>query len=88
MFFAHVNLIKESTLKLKVIAGRTLEMGVPKSKLVRIFSRSSGALLKQIKSDSNGHYKAYVPYDSAYLIVGVDQNKIFNATAQDNVVPK
>lgn len=77
-----------STSKVKVIAGRTLQIGVPKSKLVRIFSRGSGALLKQIKSDSNGYYKAYLPYDAAYLIVGIDENKIFNATAQDNVSAK
>lgn len=77
-----------TTSKTKVIAGRTLELGIPKSKLVRIFSRNSGALLKQIKSDSNGYYKAYLPYDAAYLIVGIDENKIFNATVQDNVVPK
>ncbi|MEQ1411423.1 hypothetical protein [Acinetobacter indicus] len=77
-----------TTSKTKVIAGRTFELGIPKSKLVRIFSRNSGALLKQIKSDSNGYYKAYLPYDAAYLIVGIDENKIFNATVQDNVVPK
>ncbi|ENV69793.1 hypothetical protein [Acinetobacter towneri] len=74
--------------KVKLISGRTLELGVPKSKLVRIFSRGNGALLKQIKSDSNGYYKAYLPYDAAYLIVGIDENKIFNATAQDNVGAK
>ena len=77
-----------TTSKTKITAGRTLELGIPKSKLVRIFSRNSGALLKQIKSDSNGYYKAYLPYDAAYLIVGIDENKIFNATVQDNVVPK
>ena len=85
MCISHVGF---SSSKQTIIAGKTLEMGVPKSKLVRIYSRNSGALLKQIKSNEDGVYKAYVPYDSAYLIVGVDQNKIFNATAQDNVVPK
>jgi len=79
---------RHTTSKTKVIAGRTFELGIPKSKLVRIFSRNSGALLKQIKSNHNGYYKAYVPFDSAYLIVGIDENKIFNATVQDNVVPK
>lgn len=77
-----------SASKVKVIAGRTFQIGVPKSKLVRIFSCGNGALLKQIKSDSNGYYKAYLPYDAAYLIVGIDENKIFNATAQDNVGAK
>ena len=74
--------------KVKLISGRTLELGVPKSKMVRIYSRNSGALLKQIKSNEDGVYKAYLPYDAAYLIVGVDENKIFNATAQDNVGAK
>lgn len=77
-----------SSSKIAVIVGRTLELGIPKSKLVRIFSRNNGALLKQIKSDADGYYKAYLPSDSAYLIVGIDENRVFNATAQDNVRPK
>lgn len=77
-----------STRKVKLISGRTLELGVPKSKLVRIYSRNSGSLLKQVKSNADGRYKAYLPYDAAYLIVAVDSNKVFNAVAQDNVVPK
>lgn len=79
---------RHTTSKTKVIAGRTFEMGVSKSKLVRIYSRENGTLLKQVKSDANGHYKTYLPYNASYLIVGIDENKIFNATVQDNVVPK
>lgn len=74
-----------SAAKLKLIAGRTLEMGVPASKSVRIYSRGSGTLLKQLKSNADGTYKAYLPRDASYLIVAVDSNKVFNAVAQDNV---
>ncbi|ENX28967.1 hypothetical protein F891_00884 [Acinetobacter sp. CIP 101966] len=77
-----------SSSKIAVIAGQTREMGVVKSKTIRIYNRSNGALLKQIKSDADGYYKAYLPYDLSYLIVGIDENKIFNATVQDNVRPK
>lgn len=77
-----------TTSKTKVIAGRTFEIGAPKSKIVRVYSRENGALLKQVKSDADGIYKVYVPYDMAYLIIGVDGNKKFNAVIQDNVVPK
>lgn len=77
-----------STSKIRTIAGHTLELGLPKSKLVRIYSRNSGSLLKQIKSDADGSYKVHLPYDASYLVVAVDSNKVFNAVIQDNVVPK
>ena len=77
-----------STSKQTVIAGKTFEMGAPKSKLVRIYSRGNGALIASIKSDVNGAYKAYLPLDAAYTVVAIDERKQFNAVIQDNVVPK
>lgn len=74
--------------KQTVITGLTLEMGVSKSKLVRIYSRGNGSLIASTKSDENGVYKVYLPLDLAYTIVAIDEHKQFNAVIQDNVVPK
>ena len=77
-----------SSSKQTIIAGKTLEMGVPKSKLVRIYSRANGSLIASTKSDENGVYKVYMPLDLAHTIVAIDEHKQFNAVIQDNVVPK
>jgi len=77
-----------TTEKIKIIAGTTLEMGVPASKNVRVYDGYTGALLTQVKTGADGRYKIYVPFAKSYTIVGIDQNKRFNATTQDNVVPK
>ncbi|WP_180069317.1 hypothetical protein [Acinetobacter sp. YH12112] len=74
--------------KTKIVSGSTFEMGVPKSKHVRIYSRVSGALIASTRSDKNGVYKAYLPLDASYTIVAIDEHKKFNAVIQDNVVPK
>ena len=74
--------------KTTLIAGRTIENGSPKSKLVRVYSRANGSLITTIKSNANGFYKIYLPRDLAYTLVAIDENKQFNAVIQDNVVPK
>lgn len=76
------------TEKITVILGSTLELGIPKSKLVRIYSRNNGALIVSTKSNESGVYKTYLPLDVAYTIVAIDEHKQFNAVIQDNVVPK
>lgn len=80
--------IKLAAEKLTIISGFTTELGVPKSKQVRVYSRASGALITSLKSKTDGHYKVYLPIDVAYTIVAIDSNKLFNAVVQDNVVPK
>lgn len=79
---------KETTAKLSVIAGTTSELNTPVSRNVRVYSRNTGALIGTTKSDENGRYKVYLPVDSAYTIISIDENKVFNAAIQDNVVPK
>ena len=74
--------------KQHVIAGMTLEIGVPASKIVRVYDGRTGVLLKTAKSNTDGKYKIYVPKINSYTIVGIDNQKFFNATVQDNVVPK
>ena len=83
-----VRVHKESTSQQHVIAGQIFELGVPVSRLVYVFSRNSGRLLAETRSDPNGHYKLYVPRDMAYTIISKDPNRKFNAVIQDNVVPK
>lgn len=77
-----------SSIKQNLIAGKILQLGIPVSRQVRAYSRANGALLSSTYSDENGHYKMYLPFDSAYTIVSIDRNKKFNAVIQDNVVPK
>lgn len=79
---------REQPSKQHVIAGMTLEMGVPSPKTVRAYDGRTGVLLGAVQSDTNGKYKIYVPKINAYTIIGMDNQKIFNATVQDNVVPK
>ncbi|MDA3509324.1 hypothetical protein MJ004_13075 [Acinetobacter junii] len=77
-----------ATSKVNVIAGVVLELGSPVSREVRVYSRHNGALLATKKSDMQGKYKFYLPFDAAYTIVSIDPKRIFNAVIQDNVVPK
>lgn len=77
-----------STPNMRVIAGRTAELGVPVSRQVRAYSHETGVLLSQVRSGSDGKYKLYLPFDSSYTLVAVDSRKTFNAVIQDNVVPK
>ena len=77
-----------STANMRVVAGRTAELGVPVSRQVRAYSHETGILLAQTRSDAGGKYKLYLPYDSSYTLVAVDSRKTFNAVIQDNVVPK
>lgn len=85
MRISHVGV---SLSKQTIIAGKTLEMSVPKSKLVRIYSCGSGALITSTRSDNKGVYKVYLPLDVAYTVVAIDEHNQFNAVIQDNVVPK
>lgn len=77
-----------STVNIKIVAGRTAELGIPVSRQVRVYSHKSGILLAQTQSSKDGVYKIYLPYDSAYTLVSIDSRKLFNAVIQDNVVPK
>lgn len=77
-----------STANIKIVAGRTAELGIPVSRQVRAYSHETGILLAQVRSGSDGKYKLYLPFDSSYTLVAVDSRKIFNAVIQDNVVPK
>lgn len=77
-----------STIRITVIAGTTFELGNRVSRQVRAYSRASGVLLASTKSDKNGEYKMHLPFDTAYTIVSIDPNKLYNAVIQDNVVQK
>ena len=77
-----------STSRRAVIAGKTTELGIPVSRLVRAYSRANGMLLASTTSDENGKYKFYLPYDVSYILVSIDRYKKFNAVIQDNVVLK
>lgn len=77
-----------TTSRQSVITGKTLELGIPISREVRIYSRSNGSLLASTQSDVFGKYKAYIPLDMAYIVISIDPHKTFNAVIQDNVVPK
>lgn len=79
---------REQKSKQHVIAGMTLEMGVPTSKTVRIHDGRTGVLLGTVSSNTEGIYKIYVPKINTYTVIGIDQQKVFNAVVQDNVVPK
>ena len=79
---------RDSTSRMTVVAGVTMELGIPVSRQVRAHSRVNGSLIESMYSDKNGQYKMYLPHDIAYTIVSIDPNKIFNAVIQDNVVPK
>ncbi|MEZ2773619.1 hypothetical protein ACBP83_07280 [Acinetobacter pseudolwoffii] len=74
--------------KITIVSGVTSELGVPKQKQIRVYSRSSGALITSLKSQHDGSYKAYLPCDVSYTIIAIDEKKKFNAVIQDNVVPK
>ncbi len=77
-----------TTSKLTVIKGITSELGAPVSRLVRIYCRSNGALIKTIRSDVQGRFKAYLPNLIQFTLVSIDPKRNFNAVIQDNVVPK
>lgn len=77
-----------STSQIVIIAGKTTEIGVPVSRIVKVYSRTNGMLLVSTRSNRNGEYKIYVPLDKSYTITSIDSNKKYNAVIQDNVVPK
>ena len=79
---------RESASRMTLVSGVTMELGMRVSRQVRAYSRANGSLIESTHSDKNGQYKMYLPHDSAYTIVSIDPNKIFNAVIQDNVVPK
>lgn len=80
--------LRDSASRMTVVAGVTMELGIPVSRQVRAYSRANGSLIEFTNSDKNGQYKMYLPYDIAYTIVSIDSNKQYNAVIQDNVVPK
>lgn len=79
---------KPFTSGLSVVAGTTLELGLSASKKLRFYSRVNGALVASVQSNISGKYKVYLPLDTAYTIVAIDEQKQFNAVIQDNVRPK
>lgn len=79
--------IKETTLKLNLIAGVVMEMGVAVSREVRAYDRSSGVFLAKTTSDVDGRYKLYLPAIKSYSIVSIDHKRVFNSVISD-VVPK
>ncbi|MDH1408021.1 hypothetical protein [Acinetobacter johnsonii] len=76
---------KSTTSKQKLLLGHTYEIGVPKSKLVRVYNRENGVLLASVKSNADGLYKVFVPHGLSYTIVSIDEKRVFNAVVQDNI---
>lgn len=80
--------VERSSFKQNLIAGVTTQLGIPVSRKVRAYMRSTGVLIGSVVSDMSGQYKMYLPESLAYTIVSIDPDKHFNAVIQDNVVPK
>lgn len=56
---------------------------------VRLYERLTGRLIKQAAADSNGYYFFNgISKSIKYTIISIDNNGLFNAVIQDNVVPK
>ncbi|MNE89280.1 hypothetical protein D3C80_1866770 [compost metagenome] len=56
---------------------------------MRIYEKSSGRLIDQKYSNTNGDYKFInLKIGIKYTIIGFDPKSEFNAVIQDNVVPK
>lgn len=83
-----INMIRRSSSKQTLIQGITTELGKPVSRQVRVYSRTTGLLIKAIQSDQSGYYKMYLPDMSPFTLVSIDRYRKFNAVIQDNVVPK
>lgn len=72
-----------------IIKGTTQKIGSTLSCLVRIYEKSSGRLIDQKYSNTDGDYKFInLKIGIKYTIIGFDPKSEFNAVIQDNVVLK
>jgi hypothetical protein len=71
------------------VSGHTKEEGVAVSRLVRVYLRSTGALLAQGWSDNTGYFSISVPDTSLVFVVALDDPKgtLINARVYDRITP-
>lgn len=70
------------------IKGQVLKKGINIPCRVRLFLKSSGELIKDIKTNDNGVYIFKNIPLNRYFIVAHDPDGEYNAVIQDNVIPK
>lgn len=68
-----------------LIQGKTLKQGVPISCRVRVYNRSTGELLNETTSKSNGNYVLLGVRNGSNYIIALDPKREYNIVAQDNV---
>jgi hypothetical protein len=74
-----------ASLSLKLIYGKTTALGVPVSREIRAYSRTSGVLLGRTHSAEDGTYKMYLSFEEEYTLVAIDKYDQYNAVIQDRV---
>lgn len=79
-----LTLAKAARAKL-LIQGKTLKQGVPISCRVRVYNRSTGQLLNETTSKSNGNYILLGVRNGSNYIIALDPLNECNIAAQDNV---
>lgn len=73
----------------KEIKGTISQVGIPLSRPVRLYERSTGTLVSIAHSASNGNYGFRgLPAGIKFIVMAIDSTNQFNAVIQDNVVPK
>lgn len=73
----------------KEIKGITMQVGIPLSRPVKLYERSTGLLVSVAISTSDGKYRFRgLPALVKFTVVAIDPANQFNAVIQDNVVPK
>lgn len=68
-----------------LIQGKILKQGIPISCMVRAYNRSTGQLLNETTSKSNGNYILLGVRNGSNYIIALDPKKEYNIVAQDNV---
>ncbi len=72
----------------KTIEGRTMELGEAIPARIRLYEKSTGRLISDIASNSNGEYIFKNLAAVSFFTVTHHPKNQFNAVIQDNVVPK
>lgn len=68
-----------------LVKGVTFKLGSPTSCQVRAYNRSTGELLSETISKSNGSYILFTVQHTENYVIAIDPDQEYNIVAQDNV---
>lgn len=68
-----------------LVKGVTFKLGSPTSCRVRVYNRSTGELLSETISKSNGSYILFAVQHAEKYVIAIDPDQEYNLATQDNV---